>query len=113
MTSAVKVRTVPSMVQVGGITLMASPACSRVMDSTAVSTGFLLRLTMVWKAWMSCAATTTGSTPRCGMAACAPTPFTVTLNVLPPAITGPGLKAMAPAGRPGQLCMPKTASTGN
>jgi hypothetical protein len=47
VTSSLKVRTVPSTVQRSGTTLPASPPWIIVTDSTAVSIGRLLRLTMV------------------------------------------------------------------
>jgi hypothetical protein len=107
-----KVRTVPSSVQLSGTTLVASPACTMVTLSTAASMGFTLRLTMVCSAVMTWQATTTGSTPRCGSAAWLPLPWMTILKMLAEAITGPLLAANVPAGRPGQLCMPNTASMG-
>ena len=49
-TSSVKVRTVPWISQASGTTLVASPAWIIVTEMTAASIGFLLRVTMVWKA---------------------------------------------------------------
>ena len=112
-TSNEKVRTVPCSSQLSGTTLVASPVWIMVTEITPASTGFLLRLMMVWKACTIWQAIGTGSTPMCGMAAWPPLPRTVILNSLVDAITGPALAAMVPAGMPGQLCMPYTACMGN
>ena len=52
------------------------------------------------------AAQMTGSTPMCGMAACAPLPWTSISNRSQAASIGPGRTANSPTARPGQLCMP-------
>ena len=111
-TSVVKVRTVPSMTQVSGTTLVASPVWIIVTEITPVSMGRLLRLMMVWKACTIWQAAGTGSTPRCGIAACEPLPRSVILNSLLEAKHGPARTAKCPWGRPGQLWKPKMASTG-
>ena len=46
-TSTVKVRTVPSKVQLSGMTLVASPAWIMVTEMTPASMGLMLRLMMV------------------------------------------------------------------
>ena len=112
-TSSVKVRTVPWISQLSGTTLVASPVWIIVTDTTPASTGLTLRLTMVWKACTIWQAMGTGSRLLCGSAAWPPRPWITMRNSLLDAITGPGATASVPAGRPGQLCMPNTASIGN
>ena len=112
-TSKLKQRTVPWISQLSGITLVASPAWIMVTEITAASTGFLLRVTMVWKPCTTWQAMGTGSHPMCGSAAWPPLPVMVILNSLLDAITGPGETANLPTSMPGQLCMPNTASIGN
>ncbi|MCY1375404.1 hypothetical protein D9M69_628160 [compost metagenome] len=58
-----KVRTVPTIFASRGITLIAPgcPACRDPMDTTAESSGFTLRDTIVCKAVMICPAIVTGS----------------------------------------------------
>ena len=112
-TAMLKVRTVPWISQLSGTTLVASPVWIMVTLITPASTGFLLRVMMVWKACTIWQATGTGSSPKCGSAAWLPLPRMVMWNSLLEAITGPGLTAKLPTGRPGQLCMPNTASIGN
>jgi hypothetical protein len=70
----VKVRTVPCISQLSGTTLVASPVWIMVTEITPASTGFLLRLMMVWKACTIWQAIGTGSMPMCGMAAWPPLP---------------------------------------
>ena len=50
--------------------------------------------------------------PASGRAPCAPLPVTVMSKKAPPAIIAPVRMANLPTGRPGRLCMPKTASHG-
>jgi hypothetical protein len=50
------------------MTLVASPAWIMVTEITPASTGFLLRLMMVWKACTIWQATGTGSSRRCAAA---------------------------------------------
>ena len=95
-TSVVKVRTVPWISQKSGTTLVASPAWIMVTEITAVSIGFLLRVTMVWKACTIWQATGTGSMPLCGSAAWLPLPRMMILNSLELAITGPLLQCKLP-----------------
>ncbi|MCY1539199.1 hypothetical protein D9M68_747730 [compost metagenome] len=106
-------RTVPWITQWSGTTLVASPVWIMVTEITPASNGFLLRVMMVWNAITIWQATGTGSMPLCGNAACAPLPRISMRKSLLDAITGPALAAKLPTGRPGQLCMPNTASTGN
>ena len=73
-----KVLTVPRSRHWSGMTFTASPACTWVMDTTTGSTGLEVRVTTDWKAWIRWLATSTGSTPRWGMAAWAPLPLTST-----------------------------------
>ncbi|KAG0732237.1 hypothetical protein G6F23_014518 [Rhizopus arrhizus] len=54
----------------------------------------------------------TGSAQSWGAAAWPPSPLTVILKPLAAAIMGPAHTPNEPAGRPGQLCMPNTASQG-
>ncbi|MNT68778.1 hypothetical protein D3C72_2070350 [compost metagenome] len=68
-TSTVKVRTVPCSSTLSGTTLVASPAWIMVTEITPASTGFLLRLMMVWKVCTIWQAIGTGSMPVCGNAA--------------------------------------------
>ena len=112
-TATLKVRTVPWISHTSGTTLVASPVWIIVTDTTAASTGLVLRLTTVCSASTSWHATGTGSMVLCGMAACPPLPRMVILNSLLDAITGPALTANVPSGNPGQLCNPNTASIGN
>gem|GEM_PF-4843653 len=77
-----------------------------VTDSTAESTGFLLRVMMDCRACTRCVATMTGSVPRWGRAAWPPLPRRVILNSFDEAIMGPGVVAKVPTAEPGQLCMP-------
>ena len=111
-TSVVKVRTVPRISQRSGTTLVASPVWIIVTEITPVSSGRLLRVMMVWKACTIWQATGTGSTPRCGIAACEPLPWIVMRNSLLLANTGPVFSANWPTFSPGQLCAPNTASIG-
>ena len=111
-TSIEKVRTVPCSVQLSGMMLVASPASSMVTEITAASAGRVLREITVWKACTSWQATGTGSLALCGMAAWPPLPRSVMRNSLLEAITGPAEAATSPAGMPGQLCRPNTASIG-
>ena len=108
-----KVRTVPRISQLSGTTLLASPVWIMVTEITPASTGFLLRVMMVWKDITIWQATGIGSMPLCGSAACDPLPRITMQKSLLDAMTGPVLAAKVPTGRPGQLCMPNTASTGN
>ncbi len=112
-TGSVNVRTVPSMTQESGTTLVASPVWIVVTEITPVSVGFLLRVMMVWNACTIWQAMGTGSMARCGSAAWEPRPRIVMKNSLLEAMHGPGHTASWPTAMPGQLCMPNTASIGN
>ncbi|MNN63023.1 hypothetical protein D3C81_1783690 [compost metagenome] len=105
-TGLVKVRTVPTRLASSGITLVALPAWICVIDSTAVSSGLLLRVMTVCQLCAICTATMTGSMPLWGWAAWAPLPLTVTWNSLLDAIMGPSTTLRVPVSAPGQLCMP-------
>ena len=74
---------------VTGITLHASPVWICVTESTAESIGRLLRVITDCSACTRCVATSTGSMPLCGIAACAPRPVIVIVNSLLLAIIGP------------------------
>ncbi|MNY20428.1 hypothetical protein D3C86_1539060 [compost metagenome] len=111
-TGTVKVRTVPPIHAWSGTMLVASPAWNWVTEITAVSIGRLLRVMMPCRAETICVPAKTGSKPLCGMAACAPLPFTTMRNSLLDAISGPAVVPNEPTGMPGQLCMPNTASHG-
>ena len=80
------------------------------MDSTAASSGRLLRVRMVWNAWPMANSAGTGSAQSCGADAWPPLPRTVILKPLAAAIMGPAQTPNVPASMPGQLCMPNTAS---
>ena len=82
------------------------------MVTTPASTGSTLRATMDCSAETICAAITIGSLPLCGMAPCAPLPVTVMVMLATAAMTGPTFQANCPAGRLGQLWMPKTRFMG-
>src|SRR3990167_1287802 len=73
-TSSEKVRTVPCSSHASGTTLVASPAWIMVTERTPASTGFLLRLMMVWNACTIWQATGMGSMPLCGRGARLPPP---------------------------------------
>ncbi len=92
--------------------LYASPAWICVIDSTAVSIGFLLRVISVCRLCEIDTAVMIGSTPLCGIAACAPLPVTVISNSFDDAIIGPAVTPNVPTPAPGQLCIPNTASHG-
>ncbi|GMV58554.1 MAG: hypothetical protein AMXMBFR72_16610 [Betaproteobacteria bacterium] len=64
VTASLNVRTVPAIVATSGTTFVVSPAWIIVIDSTAASIGFLLRVTMPCSPCAICTATNTGSTPR-------------------------------------------------
>ena len=113
MTSIENARTVPPKRAVWGMTLYASPACSLVTDTTAVSVGGTLRDTTDWIAPTMCAATTTGSTLDSGRAPCAPTPSISNVEERPAGHHRPDLTANLPTGNRGRLWMPKIASHGN
>ena len=89
------------------------PAWTWVMESTAASSGRLLRVRMVCSDWPMANSAGTGSLQSCGAAAWPPLPLTVILKPLAAAIIGPAHTPNDPAGRPGQLCMPNTASQGS
>ncbi len=94
------------------MTFQVSPPWICVTLTTAPSSGWVLRLAIVCRPPTICAAATTGSTPRCGIAACAPLPLDGDLEDVERGHHRPGPNRELAGGRPGQLCMPKTASTG-
>ncbi|GAA3336403.1 hypothetical protein GCM10020358_08440 [Amorphoplanes nipponensis] len=65
--------------------------------TTANSPGAVSRATMVCSRSTTAAASTTGSTPRCGIAPCEPWPNTVILMLSPADRTGPGRQPRTPA----------------
>ncbi len=97
------VRNVPRITARCGIWLAAPPPSSMQTDTTAVSSGSTLRDTTDCIATSACAAASTGSRVRCGIAACPAWPSMVTTTREPCAITGPACTATSPAARPGQL----------
>jgi hypothetical protein len=80
------------------ITLLRNPACTFPTVSTAASPGGTARLTTVWSAVITCAATTTESTPWCGAAAWPPRPLIWTLKNVGAAKNGPGATLIPPRG---------------
>ena len=101
------VRTVPVSFASRGTTENAPglPACIEHRLSTAFSSGATLRETIVCAAVMMCAATTTGSTVRCGCAPCPPLPQIVISTRSADDIIGPEFSPIWPAGNGGQLCI--------
>ena len=71
----------------------------------------MLREMMLCRAVTICALASRASLPTCGMAAWQPVPSITSLKRLLDAITAPVRRPMLPAGSPGQLCTPNTAST--
>ena len=65
---------------------------------------------MVSSAVTTWARHTTGSIPKCGIAACAPFPVTVTVNSSTAAIIGPGVTPILPRSRSCQTWRPNAAS---
>ena len=94
------------------ITLCVSPARITVTEMTPLSSGWALRVRIVWNACTIWQAIGIGSTPLCGIAAWAPRPTTSMWNSLFDAKAGPLHSANCPTPRPGQLCAPKMASIG-
>ena len=68
-----------SMLALCGMMLLAVPACSVPTVTTAVSSGSMLRATMLCKAITMLAAATMESVARCGIAPWPPTPLMVIL----------------------------------
>ena len=98
-----KVRTVPRIEALSGTMLVVVPVWISVTDRTAVSIGRLLRVMIDCSACTRWVATSTGSMPRWGMAACVPLPWIVISNSLDEAMIGPGVRAKVPTAMPGQL----------
>ena len=109
-TSGSNTRQVPFIHAVSGMMLNALPACTWVTLTTTSLNGSVPRLAMDWSAVTMCERHSTGSMPKCGMAACAPLPRTVTLNSSTAAINGPGVMPTVPSGRSCQTCRPNAAS---
>ena len=78
--------------------LNASPASNLVTEQTPLSSGLMARDTIVCKFITIDDAVTIGSTVRCGIAACPPTPDTTISNLSHAARIGPGLDAITPVG---------------
>ncbi len=97
-TSGLKVRIVPEKFACCGMILKAVPESTWQTETTALSKGGTFLDKIVCKAVMICAAATTGSTPWCGEAACAPLPSNLTENISAPAITGPFVSPYQPTG---------------
>ena len=104
--SGSKVRTVPLRAAVSGMTLWAVPAWNMVVEITAARTGSAVRDTSVCHVVTIWAPITTGSTERCGMAACPPFPWIASENVSAAASIGPGITPIVPAGSWGVLWRP-------
>ena len=68
----------------------------------------MVREAMVCSAMMVCAATTTGSMPSCGRAACEPLPVISIVNLSHAASIGPAQIANLPSSWLGEVCMPNT-----
>ena len=90
----------PRSTTLSGMTFQVSPPWICVTLTTALSSGWVLRLAIVCSPLTICAAATTGSTPRCGIAACAPRPFTVISKMSNAAIIGPDWIANLPGRQP-------------
>lgn len=102
-TSAERSRIVPPSETESGVTFSTSPPWTIVIERIACSLQCTLRGMIVCSAVMTCAATSTGSTPTCGCDACPPLPSMTILNMAGCAISGPGLTASVPSGYVGQL----------
>ena len=96
-TGAVKVRMLPEIRTSDAMTFGATPPSIRPSVSTALSVGDTLRLTSIWSAVTSCAATTTGSTVPCGAEAWPPVPRTSSSTESEFAVTGPAAQPRVPA----------------
>jgi hypothetical protein len=88
-----------------GIILKASPASILVTLQTPLSSGLIVRDTIVCRFITMAEAVTMGSTVKCGIAACPPTPEMTISNLSHAAKRGPGLDAIDPDGKVGQTCM--------
>jgi hypothetical protein len=86
--------------------LKAVPAWIRVTLTTAASSGSTSRATIDWSATVTSAAASTGSRPRCGQAACVPTPRISISNRSLDAKSGPLRVPAVPRANPGQPCRP-------
>ncbi|MNR06692.1 hypothetical protein D3C85_1227730 [compost metagenome] len=91
-------RTEISMWALSAITLEALPALTAPTVITLISCGDTLRETMVCKAMMMLAQTTTGSTVRWGIAPWPPLPWIVTLTWSAEAMNGPARNPSLPVG---------------
>src|ERR1041384_3359962 len=83
----------------------------QVTETTAGWNGSTLRATMCCRLMTAWAATTTGSTTRCGWAACPPLPRMVMVNWSGAAMSGPSLTPTCPTGARSHRCAPITRST--
>ena len=83
---------------VSGMMLALVPARMLPTVSTAVSAGSISRATIVCSRITTAAASTTGSTVVCGIDACPPRPYSVTLMLSADANAGPAVAARCPAG---------------
>ena len=103
-TAGSKVRTVPLIIAVPGITLSVVPAWICVTDTTRSCIAWWLRDTMVWIACTIDTAAGIGSAVSCGMAPCPPRPSMWIVNSSTAAMIGPGVVSTRPRSSPGTLC---------
>ena len=94
------------------MTLLLVPAMLLPTVTTANSPGFVSRATIVCRRKTMEAASTTGSTPRCGMEPCEPLPKTVTRMLSPADMTGPTVVPTVPVSRPRTCCAKATSGRG-
>ena len=96
-TVSLSVRMVPVRPTLCGMMLNASPARTMQVETTTASSGSMVREAIVCSAMMVCAATTTGSMPSCGRAACEPLPVISIVNLSHAASIGPAQIANLPS----------------
>lgn len=86
------------------------PAWRAPTVTTPKSPGAISRATRVWRRVTIAAASTTGSTPRCGIEPCDPAPCTITRIDTEELSTGPGATATFPAAGEVSTCWPRHTS---
>ena len=104
-------RIVPSIITLSGIILGASPPENLPIVRTAGSAGAISLLIISCSDRYTWAAILIGSTPVSGIAPWHPTPFTVILNLMQPAILGPVEYKTMLDGLPEWTCIAIAAST--
>ena len=109
--SGLSVLTVPVSLASPAITFQRVPELNVPIVTTAVSTGETSRLTRVCSPSTIAAPATSASTQCSGCAAWPPTPLTSISNLSVPAMHGPEMRPIRPAGTSDQTCIAKQAST--